>query len=96
VNLVRRIVRAVFWGIVVSGLLWMLRRWHSSHVPEETAEPEHRQAPGPILLRRDPCCGTYVAPEISFALEQSGQIEYFCSAECRDRYTRSFQRAASA
>jgi hypothetical protein len=41
------------------------------------------------VLRRDPYCGTYVSPEISFSLQQADQIEHFCSAECRDRFLRS-------
>jgi YHS domain-containing protein len=61
-------------------------------------------APGPrphvtssaIPLHRDPWCGVYVSPEISFPLEQAGQVLHFCSAECRARYERSSQRAESA
>ena len=49
-----------------------------------------------VPLHRDPWCGTYVSPEISFPLEQAGQVLHFCSAECRARYERSSQRAASA
>jgi len=49
-----------------------------------------------IPLHRDPWCGTYISPEISFPLEQAGQVLHFCSAECRARYQRSSQRAASA
>ena len=55
--------------------------------------PETRSA---VPLYRDPWCGTYVSPEISFPLEQAGQVLHFCSAECRARYERSSQRAASA
>jgi len=49
-----------------------------------------------ISLLRDPWCGTHVSPEISFPLEQAGQVVHFCSAECRTRYQQSSQRAASA
>jgi YHS domain-containing protein len=49
-----------------------------------------------IPLHRDPLCGTYVSPEISFPLEQPGQVLHFCSEECRTQYQRSSQRAASA
>ena len=56
------------------------------------------RTPAPVMLRRDPCCGTYVSPEISFALEQAGQIEHFCSADMPRpllEVRRSFARAAS-
>ncbi len=58
--------------------------------------PNPRETRSAIPLLRDPWCGTYVSPEISFPLEQSGQVLHFCSAECRARYQRSSQRAASA
>jgi len=49
-----------------------------------------------IPLHRDPWCGTYVSPEVSFPLEQAGQVLHFCSADCRARYRGTSQRAASA
>jgi YHS domain-containing protein len=49
-----------------------------------------------IPLHRDPLCGTHISPEISFPLEQAGQVLHFCSAECRARYVQSSRRAASA
>jgi len=58
--------------------------------------PRPVQTRSAIPLHRDPWCGTYVSPEISFPLEQAGQMLHFCSAECRARYQRSSQRAANA
>jgi YHS domain-containing protein len=59
--------------------------------------PRPQTAPrSAIALHRDPWCGTYVSPEISFPLEQAGQMLHFCSAECRARYERLSKRAASA
>jgi len=58
--------------------------------------PYPRETRSAISLHRDPWCGTYVSPEISFPLEQAGQVLHFCSAECRARYERSSQSAASA
>jgi YHS domain-containing protein len=54
------------------------------------------EPPTAIPLQRDPWCGTFVSPEISFPLEQQGQILHFCSAECRTRYVQASNRAASA
>ena len=55
-----------------------------------------RETRSAIPLHRDPWCGTYVSPEISFPLEQAGQVLHFCSAECRARYQGNSHRAASA
>jgi len=49
-----------------------------------------------VALYLDRTCGTHVSAEISFPLEQAGQVIHFCSAECRTRYQQSSQRAASA
>src|ERR1700693_6249933 len=82
-------VWVVLWGIVLSWLLGLLGRWFSSAVRRQTSGPHRTPDAGPIVLRRDPCCGTYVSPEISFSLQQAGQIEHFCSAACRDRFVGS-------
>jgi len=37
----------------------------------------------------------FVSPEISFTLEQAGQVHHFCSDECRERFKSSLPRAAS-
>jgi hypothetical protein len=83
-------VRVVLWGILLSWMLRMLQRWISSAARRQTAGPRRPpNAAPPVVLRRDPYCGTYVSPEISFSLQQAGQIEHFCSAACRDRFLRS-------
>jgi len=91
-----RMIRVVLWGILLSWLLGLLQRWISSTQRRQTAGQRRPPAPTRAVLHRDPCCGTYVSPEISFPLQQAGQIEHFCSAECRERFLRSGQQAASA
>jgi YHS domain-containing protein len=58
--------------------------------------PQPHETLTPVALQRDPYCGTYVSTEISFPLEQSGQVLHFCSAECRARFQANSKRAASA
>lgn len=58
--------------------------------------PQPKEKLSAVALQRDPFCGTYVSPEISFPLEQSGQVLHFCSAECRAQYQSKSTRAASA
>ena len=60
------------------------------------ARPRPDVSGSAIPLHRDPWCGTYVSPEISFPLEQAGQMLHFCSAECRARYQQPSRKAASA
>jgi YHS domain-containing protein len=37
-------------------------------------------------LKKDPVCGTYVSPGASLSRTVGGEVIYFCSKECRDRY----------
>jgi YHS domain-containing protein len=93
VNLQQRIDR---W--VSQGLAWLMHKLIALALgntgPASAARPGESNSA--IPLHRDPWCGTYVSPEISFPLEQAGQVLHFCSSECRARYERSSQRAASA
>jgi YHS domain-containing protein len=37
-------------------------------------------------LKKDPVCGTYVSTEVAVRETIKGQVVYFCSPECRDKY----------
>lgn len=37
-------------------------------------------------LKRDPVCGTYVPVDNSVRKSVNGEVVYFCSPECRDKY----------
>jgi hypothetical protein len=41
---------------------------------------------GPEALKKDPICGTFVAPSAALHKDKSGQTYYFCSPECRDKF----------
>jgi len=32
-------------------------------------------------------CGTHVPAQLAYPLEESGQIHYFCSPECRKQFS---------
>jgi len=96
VNSLRRTVRILLWSIFAGCVAWLVRQLLSSASRAE-ARPFPAPVPvAPVLLHRDPVCGTYVSPEISFTSALPGKIEHFCSAACRQRYLRSTRRAASA
>jgi YHS domain-containing protein len=44
--------------------------------------PETRSAE----LKKDPVCGTFIAPELAITQKFNGQIVHFCSQKCRDAY----------
>lgn len=89
-----RIVRFLFWLLVVSWSVALLRRvvgWMLRNAAENT-----RQEPGgqdslhamgvARHLLRDPVCGTYVAEEVAIPLREGGELVHFCSPACRDIY----------
>ena len=39
-------------------------------------------------LKKDPVCGTFVAPELAVTKKFNGEIVHFCSEKCRDEYAR--------
>ena len=90
-----RIVRTIFLFIFIAWVVWLARaivRWLAAR----PGKPHPAAAPGPRQLHRDPVCGTHVAAEISFPLEEADRTLHFCSAECRERYVRSTRRVANA
>jgi YHS domain-containing protein len=58
------------------------QRDHSSSRPASSPPP--LQAGGE--LKRDPVCGTYVSTAVSMKRTVKGEVVYFCSPECRDKY----------
>jgi YHS domain-containing protein len=85
-------------GWFARGVAWLMRKIMARALRDAAPSTgtRARSAGTPVPLERDPVCGTYVSPEISFTTEQSGQILHFCSTECRDRFIKASRRAASA
>jgi uncharacterized protein len=69
----------MFASIVTKGVGQM---FEASSSPAE--KPEAPPARGP--LKRDPVCGTYIPADNSVHKVVNGEILYFCSPECRDKY----------
>ena len=54
-------------------------------------QPDRFRQPPPLVsvggeLKKDPVCGTYVSTVGSVSRKVNGQVVYFCSTECRDKY----------
>ena len=41
-----------------------------------------------VKLVRDPVCGTFVSPRSALSAISSGSTHYFCSEECRAKFSR--------
>ena len=82
----RFIVLPVVLFYVVRGLLRsIIEGFRSTPGPQTTAkQPPTLQSGGE--LRKDPVCGTYVSTTAGITRKVNGEVLYFCSKECRDKY----------
>jgi YHS domain-containing protein len=98
-DFIARVFRFLFWLLVVSwsvALLkrlvgWMVRSATQPSQPASQREPEISKNSGGAVgvsrrLVRDPVCGAHVAEVLAIPLRQDGELIHFCSAQCRDRY----------
>jgi uncharacterized protein len=69
----------MFARIVTKG---MGEIFEASNPPAQKPNPPPASGP----LKRDPVCGTYVPADNSVRKTVEGEILYFCSPECRDKY----------
>lgn len=77
------VMRSVI-GIVLKGVSDLFR----SSATAQPARAKPREAPRPIAeeLKKDPVCGTFIAPSSAIRKTLGGETYYFCSAECRDKF----------
>jgi len=95
-----RIARFLFWLLVVSWSVWLLRRivnWMLRNAASNPQQrPEASQASGDARrLVRDPVCGMHVDKTLAIPLGEGSELVHFCSAACRDAYTRDTKKFAA-
>jgi len=94
VGFLGRIFQFLIWLLLLSWLLWLVRRVFAGSRESRSRQSQAPPGSEPKRLFRDPVCGTHVSTEISFSLEDSGQVIHFCSASCREKYQSASRRAA--
>ena len=55
------------------------------------SRPEAPPPTGPTVvaggeLKKDPVCGTYISASLALTRTVKGDVVYFCSKECRDKF----------
>jgi hypothetical protein len=96
-------IRFVAWLVALGWIAWLMKRLFEARAAASGSRNDSRRRTAAhrrpaVRLERDPCCGTFVSPEISFLAEQmdrESRVVHFCSAECRARYLRLDRRTAS-
>lgn len=102
-NFLARMLRFVFWLLIVSwgvGLLrrlvaWMLRGAVSDHQQSAGAAPTGEIPETARRLVRDPVCGVHLAEVLAIPLREGNQVVHFCSTACRDQYGGSTRKFAA-
>jgi YHS domain-containing protein len=95
---IARILRALFWVLVVSWTLSMLRGLVRKMAGgTSNAHPDRaprKDAVGRKLVR-DPVCGMHIAEGLAIALSDGVESVHFCSLECRERYLHDTSKLAA-
>jgi YHS domain-containing protein len=79
--LVISLVRAII-GVIMKGFADLFQSGqpqvkNNGHVPTVPVGGE---------LKKDPVCGTFISTTTAIQKKAGGEIFYFCSAECRDKF----------
>jgi hypothetical protein len=103
-TILARIVRFLFWLLVLSWGVWLLRRVFGSLLENAGASPQQHtnsagEAQGRKLTRRlvrDPVCGMYVDETLSIPMREGDELVHFCSIACRDAYVVGSKKFAAS
>jgi hypothetical protein len=92
-SILSRFIRFLFWLLVVSSGVALLRRlvaWMlGGGRPAPTGGVEvagRSETAAARRLVRDPVCGAHVAEVLSIPLREGPELLHFCSPACRDQY----------
>jgi YHS domain-containing protein len=102
-NFLSRVARFLFWLLVVSWSMWLLRRflgWLLSNAATTTEPSADATSPAQTTevarrLVRDPVCGMHIDLTLSVPLRAEGELVHFCSTACRDKYSASVEEMAA-
>ena len=84
VVVVLAVLRAVL-GIVFKGVSDFYKASTGSPGPG-SGPPRPPATPIQEALKKDPVCGTFVAPSTALRATVKGETFYFCSEECRKKF----------
>ena len=102
-NFLARIVRFLFWLLVLSWGLRLLRRVVGSLLRHQQASAQQSAgttegipaASAAHRLVRDPVCGMHVDETRSIPFRERGELLHFCSPACRDAYAVNVKKFAA-
>lgn len=93
-----RMLRYLFWVVVVAWTVSLLRRLVSQMGSGDVRSTRDMDVPSDAVtqrLVRDPVCGMHLAEGLALPLKQGAETWFFCSAECRDKYLSQLKKFAA-
>jgi|SRR6267143_553281 len=100
-TILARVARFLFWLLVLSWSMWLLRHivsWlfrKAELPPQQDMDVAGSPAVAARRLVRDPVCGMHVDETLSVPLRDGGELVHFCSTACRDVYVSSTRKYAA-
>src|SRR3954467_8416280 len=81
------VLRSVI-GIVLRGFgdLFQSPQSQGGAPPRPAAAPSTGETRSGGELKRDPVCGTFIAASSAIQKKTGGEVYFFCSPECRDKF----------
>ena len=87
-------MRAIFELILTVLVITLLRSVigiFAKSMAHPSAPPAASTGPRPTVpaggeLKKDPVCGTFISAATAIQKKSGGQVYYFCSTDCRDKF----------
>jgi YHS domain-containing protein len=95
---IARILRYIFWVLVVSWAVSILRRLVGNMAGRTPNAQPYVDVPNEMVARklvRDPVCGMHIAEHRAIPLREGGELVHFCSTECREKYLAGMRKLAA-
>ena len=92
---IARMLRYLFWVLVVSWAASILRRIvrnMAGAAPDAHPDLNVQNDAEARKLVRDPVCGMHLAEGLAVPLREGGELLHFCSRECREKYLAGTRR----
>ena len=86
---IARLLRFLFWVVIVSWSVSLLRRLVASMGAASPHRNDPLDVPSDAVARklvRDPVCGMHLTEGLAIVERNAGAPVYFCSEECRDKF----------
>jgi YHS domain-containing protein len=93
---IARMLRYLFWVLVASWTLSLLRRMVRNMAGgASNTHPDVANDRVARKLVRDPVCGMHIAEGFAIPLGEGTEIVHFCSTECREKYLHDTRKFAA-